>query len=84
MMKILTVIAALALILVGFIVLPMPIPLGALMIVSGLILLISVNAAVASRLKQFRRRHNGANKAIQTIEDNLPKAWKRILRRTDP
>jgi hypothetical protein len=84
MMKILTVIAALTLIVVGLIVLPMPIPLGALMIVSGLVLLISASAAVALRLKVFRRHHGSANKFIQAVADNLPKAWKRILRRTDP
>lgn len=84
MMKILTVIAALTLIVLGLIVLPMPIPFGAVMIVSGLVLLISASAVIASRLKIFRRHHIGANKFIQAVEDNLPKSWRRILRRTDP
>jgi len=84
MIKTLTVIAALILIVVGLIVLPMPIPLGAVMIVSGLVLLVSASGTVATRLKLFRRRHVSANKFIQKVEDNLPGSWRRILKKTDP
>lgn len=84
MIKLLTLTASVALIVVGLIVLPMPIPLGGIMIVSGIVLLVSVSAVVALWVKAFRRRHGRTNRMIQNIEDRLPEAWKKILRRTDP
>lgn len=82
--KALTATFAVGLIVVGLIVFLMPIPLGALMMAAGLILLISVSASAALRLKLFRGRHRGLNSFIRKIEDRLPESLKKVLRRTDP
>ncbi len=84
MLRVLSLVFAITLILVGLIVLPMPIPLGAIMIVSGLVLLISVSTTVALKLRTFRRNHRDIDKWIRAAEDRLPETWRRVLRRTDP
>ena len=76
--------AGVALVLVGLVVFPMPIPLGAIMIVCGLVLLVSASATIAERLRSFRRLHRGADKFIRTVEGNLPEQWKKALKRSDP
>lgn len=84
MIKLVSIVVGVALVQVGIVVFPMPIPLGAIMIVCGLVLLVSVSATVAHYLKTFRRRHRGVNRVIQTVENRLPESWKRALRRSDP
>lgn len=84
MIKAITIAAGAALILVGLIVFPMPIPLGAIMIACGLVLLLSSSATAARLLKSFRKRHRGANQVIETVEERLPETWKKVLRRSDP
>lgn len=84
MVRLFSIVAGLALIVVGLIVFPMPIPLGAIMIAFGLVLLISASTTVAHAVKAFRRRHRGANQVIQSVEDRLPESWKKALQRSDP
>ena len=84
MIKAITIAAGAALILVGLIVFPMPIPLGAIMIACGLVLVLSSSATASRLLKSFRRRHRGANQVIETVEQRLPEKWKKVLRRSDP
>ena len=84
MIKLVSIVAGVALVLVGLVIFPMPIPLGAIMIVCGLVLLVSASATLAHCLRTFRRRHRGANQVIQTVEDRLPESWKKALRRSDP
>ncbi len=84
MIKAVSIVAGVALILIGLVVFPMPIPLGAIMMVCGLALLVSASARASNFLKSFRRRHRGANQVIQTVEDRLPQSWKKALRRSDP
>lgn len=83
-MKLISIIFGVALVGVGLVVLPMPIPLGAIMIACGLVLLISASSTVAHAIRGLRRRHPGANRVIQSVEDRLPEAWKKALRRSDP
>ena len=82
--KLLAVVVSLVLIVAGLIVLPMPIPFGAIMIVSGVVLLIWASAAFALKVKSFRRHHRDANKVILNVEARLPEALRKILRRTNP
>lgn len=84
MIKIFSIVAGVVLVLLGLVVFPMPIPLGAIMIVCGLVLLESASATVAHCLRTFRRRHPSANQMIQTVEDRLPESWKKAFRRSDP
>lgn len=84
MVKVVFIVTAACLILGGLIVLPMPIPTGAIMIVAGLVLLLSVSATAIRMVRAFRRRHPNANTFVRKVEDRLPAAWRRILRRSDP
>lgn len=84
MIKLVSIVAGVALVLVGLVVFPMPIPLGAIMIVCGLVLLVSASATLAHCLRTFRRRYRGVNQVIQKVEDRLPESWKKALRRSDP
>ena len=84
MIKIVSIIAGVVLVLVGLVVFPMPVPLGAIMIVCGFALLVSASATVARCLRTLRRHHPGANRAIQTVENRLPISWKKAFQRSDP
>ena len=84
MFKALVTVAAIVWITAGLIVLPMPIPLGAIMIASGVVLLISVCAPAALYFKGFRQRHPDADRIIRVAEERLPASWRSILKRTDP
>ncbi len=84
LIRLATAVLAVFLIISGMIIFPMPIPVGAAMMVVGLVLLISVSARVARCARLFRRRHPGANKIIQKVEDKLPDSLRNTLRRTDP
>ena len=84
MLKVLTVCIAAVLILSGLVVFPMPIPLGAIMIATGVVLLISASATVAIWLRAFRRRHRRTDEFIRSAEEKLPRTLKQILKRTDP
>jgi len=84
MTKLFSMIAGVILVLAGLIVFPMPIPFGAIMIVAGLVLLMSANATVVRLIRRFRQHHRRTNKAIQAVEDRLPKKWQEVLRRSDP
>ena len=84
MVKLASIITGTILVLVGLVVFPMPIPLGAIMIVTGLVLLVSSSAIIARALRSFRQHHHGANRVIQAVEDRLPERWKKALRRSDP
>lgn len=84
MLKILTICIAAVLILSGLIIFPMPIPLGAIMIAAGIVLLISASASVAIWLRSFRGRHKKTDQVIRSAEEKLPRSLKRILKRTDP
>ena len=84
MIKAITIAAGTALMLAGLVVFPMPIPLGAIMIACGLVLVLSSSTVASSLLKSFRQRHRGANQVIEAVEERLPERWKKVLRRSDP
>ncbi len=84
MLKMIYAAASVVMIIIGLIVLPLPIPLGAIMIVCGIIMLISASATVTFCVKSYRRHHPRANKIIHAIESKLPASLKKILKRTDP
>ena len=84
MLKALGAMVAVLLIVVGLIVLPMPLPFGAIMIASGIVLLVSVSAAAALRMKTFRRNHRGFDGFVRKAERYLPESWRKALKRTDP
>ncbi|MBU2532166.1 MAG: hypothetical protein KKB37_05470 [Alphaproteobacteria bacterium] len=84
MIKLLSLGASLVLILTGLVVLPLPIPFGAIMIASGVVLLISASATAALWFKLLRSRSRRFNAFIQKAQIVLPRSLRDILRRTDP
>ena len=84
MIKIMSAACAIVIILAGLVILPMPIPFGAIMIVSGLILLISASDTVALYIQSYRRHHPKCDKVVRAVENRLPMSWQIILKRTDP
>jgi Sec-independent protein secretion pathway component TatC len=84
MTRLILVVVAVVIIVVGAIVLPMPIPLGAIMMLTGMTILISQSPFVARRVREFRRRNLSLNQVIGRVERYLPEKVREILRRTDP
>jgi hypothetical protein len=77
-------ILAIVLIGAGLIVLPLPIPFGALMLVLGISLLIASNDTAAGWIRTWRVRNPRLNSRMLSLEARLPDWISRILRRTAP
>ncbi|MEO1281450.1 MAG: hypothetical protein AAFV69_06940 [Pseudomonadota bacterium] len=77
-------VGAALLIIFGLIVLPLPIPFGAIMIVVGLVILIATNRATARWLRSLRRLHPAINAWIGKAEVHLPRTFRRIMELTNP
>ena len=84
MVKLIYIALAVALIGSGFVVFPLPIPLGALMIACGLILLISTSRSVARGVRMYRRKNQKFDRIIRAAADRLPTSWRRVLDQTEP
>ncbi|MEO1608460.1 MAG: hypothetical protein AAFR90_03775 [Pseudomonadota bacterium] len=83
-MKIPLLIVAIVLIFLGLIILPMPIPFGAIMIVAGLVLLIYCSNTFARYIKGYRRRHPNLDGFIRKGQNRLPVSLQEIIKRTEP
>ncbi len=77
-------ILAIVLIVVGLIVLPLPIPFGAIMIVTGLGILIATNKWAAEWVRQRRMKSPRLDSWLAAAESRLPGKLSEILRRTAP
>jgi len=75
---------AILLILVGLVVLPLPIPFGAVMIITGLGILISSNATAAEWVKRRRLQNARFNDWLRVLEKRLPGRLGDVVRRTTP
>ncbi len=84
MLKPLLILLALIQIIVGAIVLPMPIPLGAILMTLGIALLVAQSPFAASQFRRFRHRHLKFDGIVRKIEDRLPSWLAKVLRKTDP
>lgn len=84
LMRFALLILAIALIVVGLIVLPLPIPFGAIMIVTGLGILISSNESAAEWVRRRRTKHDRMNGWLAAAEKRLPGKLGEILRSTAP
>lgn len=83
-LHIIATIVAIALILVGIVTFPMPIPLGAVFILLGLGLLVTTNAAFALWLRNFRERHPDMEDKIRKAERWLPGPLRLPIDKTRP
>ena len=75
---------AVMLIVIGLVTFPLPIPVGAVLIVLGFGLLISASTAVTVWLRRQRSRYPFLNKEFLWVEERLPSRIQQWLRKTDP
>lgn len=67
------------LVLLGLVVLPLPIPFGAVMIVGGLALMVWANPWIARWIRRWRRNSTRFDAAIGKVARFLPKWLQRRL-----
>ena len=77
-------ILAVILILAGLAVVPLPVPLGALMLALGLTILIGNSRAFTAFVRGRRRRHASLHRALQALERSTPRSIRTVLERSDP
>jgi hypothetical protein len=70
--------------LVGLILLPLPVPAGALVFATGLTLLVSRSNRAAGALRTLRIRSRWLDRGFCFLEDRSPRALGDIIRRTRP
>ncbi|MBM3606973.1 MAG: hypothetical protein FJX29_00760 [Alphaproteobacteria bacterium] len=70
--------------LIGLILLPLPVPAGALVFASGLTLLISRSPRAAGALRWLRMRWSLLDRGLNMLENFSPRSIAEILRRTRP
>jgi hypothetical protein len=75
---------AVVIILLGLIVFSMPLPFGAVLILTGCALLVSVSETAALRLTRLRTHYPRVNHVFASLEIHAPGALGRALRRTVP
>lgn len=64
--------------------LPLPVPVGLLMIITGLSLLVPAIPALALNLKRIRRRYPVTSARLRRLSPRLPGFVRRVIEDTDP
>ncbi|MFN3230612.1 MAG: hypothetical protein ACE363_00480 [Alphaproteobacteria bacterium] len=77
-------IVALLLIVLGVMFVPLPIPLGLILIMAGLALLLSTSRPALRRLRRFRRTRPEVDGFLTRARHRMPPAVGRPLRRSEP
>ncbi len=84
MLRVLTIIAAIAIIIIGAITFPLPIPIGLILIAVGIAMLIGASKIVRVMIKKLRRRYQKFDRIMCRAQTLAPDIIGKILRRTDP
>lgn len=63
---------------------PLPLPVGVLMLVLGLVLLVRRSHYVRKQVRRFRRRYPVFSERLRRLEPRLNEQIARTLRDTDP
>lgn len=84
MKSLLYVAVAIVLILVGLVMFPLPIPLGAPMVALGIVILITHSRNSARFMTMLRVSYPRFNGVIKMLENKAPRTISRSLRRTRP
>ena len=79
-----TLVGGVLLIVAGLLVLPLPVPVGLLMIILGVSLLVPAIPALARYLKRIRRRYPITSQRLNHISPRLPRFVRRVIEETDP
>lgn len=84
MTSIIMVILAIAIILVGLVLFPLPIPFGVPLVIIGVTILIANSVYAARKFAVLRQSWPRFNGWIEFLENRAPDGFARILRRTRP
>lgn len=77
-------VTAITFIILGIVTFPLPVPIGALLIASGLALLIGTNRIVARWIKERRVKTPSLNHRLTWLERKLPRFLSKPIRKTAP
>lgn len=72
------------LVLVGLPLLVTPIPVGAIMVALGILILVVSSTHAADWVRRRRRRHPGFDANMRSFEDRCPPVMRHALKRTRP
>ena len=73
---------AIVILILGAILLPLPIPLGAPLLAIGFVILISSSPWFAQRVARLRQRHGRLDRGMQWVEERAPTGLATVLRST--
>lgn len=76
--------AAILLIFMGILLIPMPIPIGIFVLAAGFVLLISVNKKAQRTIKYLRTKYPKFDATLQTVSNKSPHRFKVALAKTKP
>ena len=75
-------VAAIFIIIIGAIMFPLPIPLGAPLLAIGFVMLISSSPWFARLVSRLRQRHDRLDRGMMWLEDKAPTSLASVLRTT--
>jgi hypothetical protein len=84
MKRLATAVLAILLILAGLAFIPLPIPIGALLVLAGTALLISCSTSFTRFIRFIRRSFSPLDVAFDRITTMLPATLNRLLKQTEP
>ena len=84
MKRLATAVLAIVLIVAGLVFIPLPIPIGAILVLTGTALLISCSASFTRFIRFIRRNIAPLDMAFDRIAMVLPSALNRLLKQTEP
>ncbi|WP_432763234.1 PGPGW domain-containing protein [Echinimonas agarilytica] len=73
-----------ALVILGIVLIPMPLPIGIFVVTFGLCLLIHSNDWIRQKVRTFREHHPDLNQKFRRASAVMPKPLRRIISRTKP
>lgn len=71
-------------VLVGLLIIPLPIPLGLLLIIVGLSILTFQSQYLRGRIRQLRRRYGHFSMNVKRLTPRLPKLLRQAVEMTEP
>ena len=84
MWRIITQVTGVLIFIAGMIFFPLPIPIGAVMMIVGLTMMISSSKKLRKVIREYRRRNPKMNSTIHNAEYYLPKSMRDSIDQTDP
>jgi len=72
------------LVIIGLLTFPLPIPVGAIFLIVGLVVLVSSSYTAVLIVRRFRGDHRKMDAWLRQWEKKSPKFVQKMLRRTDP